>query len=218
MRQSRDPARRRKILDAAKRHFTRFGFKATSMDAVATEAGCAKGAVYLEFADKETLLREVAQETFAEIGGRFAAEVVPIASPLERLAATLAFAYRYFAAEPMFEKLLREDPELSALLPEKSLPETTRAANAQIAQLRGWVDEGIAAGEIRTDVDRDAVPLVIGLLRFAPLHLRSALRLGTFSGERALAAIVDVFRAGLAAPPTKQTRRPTTRKTRRPKW
>lgn len=205
-RHSRDPARRRKILDAAKRHFTRFGFKATSVDAVAAEAGCAKGAVYLEFADKESLLREVAQETFALIGSRFAAEVLPIPSPLDRLAATLAFAYRQVAAEPMFEKLMREDPELRALLPEKSMPDAIRDANAQIAQLRSWVDEGIARGEIRADVDRDAVPLVIGLLRFAPLHLSSALRLGLFSGERALAAIVDVFRAGLAARSNTQLR------------
>jgi AcrR family transcriptional regulator len=218
VRQARDPARRRKILDAAKRHFTRFGFKATSIDAIAAEAGCAKGAVYLEFADKETLLREVAQETFVAIGARFADEVLPISSPLDRLAATLAFAYRQMAAEPLFEKLMREDPELRALLPEKSLADVTKDAKAQIAQLRSWVDEGIQLGEIRPDVDRDAIPLVIGLLRFAPMHLPSALRLGVFSGERALAAIVDVFRAGLAAgAPAERRGPPSARKARRAK-
>ena len=55
----RDPARRRRVLDAAKRHFTLYGLKGTRLDAVAADAGCAKGALYLEFADKEALLIEV---------------------------------------------------------------------------------------------------------------------------------------------------------------
>jgi TetR/AcrR family transcriptional regulator, cholesterol catabolism regulator len=197
---SRDPARRRKILEAAKRFFTRLGFKATNLEAIAAEAGCAKGALYLEFEDKETLLREVARDTFAAIRARFDAEVLPIDSPLERLVATLRFAYRQAAAEPMFGKLLREDPELRALLP-ASEADVARDARAQIAELRAWVDEGIARGEIRADVDRDAVPMVVGILRFAPQHLGIVTSLGLFSAERTLEAILDLFRAGLAAAP-----------------
>jgi TetR/AcrR family transcriptional regulator, cholesterol catabolism regulator len=197
---SRDPARRRKILEAAKRLFTRVGFKATNLEAIAAEAGCAKGALYLEFEDKQALLREVAMNTFAAIRARFDAEVLPIDSPLERLVATLRFAHRQMVAEPMFAKLMREDPELRALLP-ASEADVAREARAQIAELRGWVDEGIARGEIRPGVDRDAVPLVLGVLRFAPQHLGVVTSLGLFSAERTLEAIVDLFRAGLAAAP-----------------
>lgn len=196
---SRDPARRRRILDAAKRLFTEQGFKGTNLDRVAAEAGCAKGALYLEFSSKEELLREVASETFAAISKRWADEVYSIESPLERLVETLRFAYRQMAAEPMFLRLMREDPELRALVGQDEAA-TVRAAEAQLAMLHGWVDEGIARGEIRADVDRDAVPIVLGVLRFAPQHLALVNRLGTFSGERVLEAIVDVWRAGLAAP------------------
>jgi len=175
----RDPARRQRILEAARRHFTQHGFKGTNLDAVAAEAGCAKGALYLEFADKESLLREVVEQSFAAIGARYAEEVMSIASPLERLVATLRFAYRQI-----------------------------EEGKAQLAMIRGWVDEGIARGEIRADIDRDAVPIVIGVLRFAPQHLGMIAELGLFSTERALDALVDVFRAGLAAPksppPTKR--------------
>ncbi|AUX28425.1 TetR family transcriptional regulator [Sorangium cellulosum] len=194
----RDPARRTKILEAARRLFAERGFKGVNLDAVAAEAGCAKGALYLEFADKEALLREVVEQAFAAIRARFAAEVMGLDSPLDRLVETLRFAYRQQAAEPLFGKLLREDPDLRALRPQDDAA-SAAAAKAQVAQIAGWVDEGIARGEIRPDVDRDAIPFVLGVLRFAPQHLGLVTSFGTFAGERALDAIADIFRAGLAA-------------------
>jgi AcrR family transcriptional regulator len=194
---SRDPTRRRRILDAAKRHFTLFGFKGTNLDVIAAEVSCAKGALYLEFADKETLLREVVEEVFTAVRAEFAAEVLTLPSPLDRLAETLRFAFRKMAAEPIFGRLLREDPELRALRPGQD-PKDARTAQAEIAALRGWVDEGIAQGEIRPDVDRDAIPILIGVLRFLPQHLGIVTALG-FPAERVLEGIVDVFKAGLRA-------------------
>lgn len=208
----RDPTRRRRILDVARRHFTERGFRGTTLDAVADEAGCAKGALYLEFADKESLLREVARETFAAIGARYVAEVLGIDSPLSRLRETLRFAYRQFAAEPLFARLLREDPELKAL--GLGGPDDAAAARAQYEQLLGWVDEGIARGEIRPDVDRAAVPMVIAALRFAPQHVHVGAAFGLPAGERVLDAIADLFAAGLAATPTARPPRAPRKKLR----
>jgi TetR/AcrR family fatty acid metabolism transcriptional regulator len=194
----RDPSRRRRILDVAKRHFTARGFKGTTLDAVAEEAGCAKGALYLEFADKQTLLRAVVDETFTAIRARFVAEVLAIPSPLARLGETLRFAYRQFAREPLFGRLMREDPELRAL-GIGSNDDDARAARAQVEQLAGWVDEGIALGEIRPDVNREIVAYAIGVLRFAPQHLTMVDALGLMSSERVLDGLVELFTAGLAA-------------------
>lgn len=193
----RDPGRRRRVLDAAKRHFTLYGLKGTRLDAVAAEAGCAKGALYLEFADKETLLRAVVDEVFDDIRGRFAAEVASLGSPHERLVATLAFAFSRYAAEPLFARLQRDDRDLAVLRPPHTAEVQAAEARAQVGQLRGWVDEGVEAGELRADLDRDAVPMVIGLLRALPQHL--APMSGWMSGERVLAAVLDIFAAGLAA-------------------
>jgi TetR/AcrR family fatty acid metabolism transcriptional regulator len=204
---ARDPSRRRRILAVAKRLFTERGFRGTTLDTVAEEAGCAKGALYLEFADKESLLREVADETFAAIRERFVAQVMGLESPLMRLRETLRFAFREAAAEPMFSRLLREDPELKALgIGERA--DQAAAARAQHDMLVAWVDEGIARGEIRPDVDRELVPMVLGVLRHAPQHLALATALGPCSGERVLDAIVDIFAAGLAARPAAKKRAP----------
>lgn len=213
IRKPRDPSRRRRILDIAKRHFSAYGFGGTNLDAIAKDAGCAKGALYLEFTDKEALLRAVVEEAFDAIRSRYTAEVLTIESPLERLVETLRFTFRQTAAEPIFSKLLRDDPDLRALRFTEDA-NSVAAAKAQVAQLRDWVEDGIARGEIRADLDRDAVPFVLGLLRFAPLHLGPMVQLNLFSADRALTAIADVFRAGLAAcpnaRPSSRSNRPST--------
>lgn len=205
---ARDPTRRRRVLDVAKRHFTAGGFKGTTLDAVAEEVGCAKGALYLEFSDKQTLLRAVVEETFAEIRARFAAEVLAISSPLARLGETLRFAYREWSREPLFGRLMRDDPELRALGRPK---DAGSEARAQVEQLAGWVDEGIALGEIRPDVDREIVPYAIGVLKFAPQQFAMADGLGLMARERMLDGLVELFVASLAARPAKAARTPVAR-------
>jgi TetR/AcrR family fatty acid metabolism transcriptional regulator len=205
---SRDPGRRQRILDVAKRHFTERGFLGTRLDDVAAEAGCAKGAIYLEFDDKETLLRDVLDQTFTDVMARFTRDVVGLPSPLARLRETLRFAYRQHAAEPLFGRLLRDDPELRFLRGAHNDEWKTGAAE-RVAMIQGWVDEGIRAGEIRPDVDRDVIPALIGVLRMAPQHLGLVTAGGAVSGERVLDAVVDLFAAGLAAPGGGAARRGT---------
>jgi TetR/AcrR family fatty acid metabolism transcriptional regulator len=209
---ARDPARRRRVLAAARRMFAAYGFRGTRLDDVAAEAGCAKGALYLEFADKESLLRAVVDEVFAEVRARFEAEVVALPSPRERLVATLRFALREALAEPLFFRLMRDDPELAVLRPPEAAEAQAAAARAQIGELLGWVDAGVAAGELRPDLDRDALPLVIGLLRALPQHL--PMIAGMMPPERVLAAVVDIFAAGLAAP-APRAGRPGVRRSKR---
>jgi AcrR family transcriptional regulator len=54
-RSERQARTRDELVDAAERLFTRSGFHATSVEAVADEAGYTKGAVYSNFASKEDL-------------------------------------------------------------------------------------------------------------------------------------------------------------------
>src|SRR5688572_24681526 len=54
-RSERQARTRAKLVDAAERLFTSQGFHATSVDAVAAEAGYTKGAVYSNFRSKEDL-------------------------------------------------------------------------------------------------------------------------------------------------------------------
>lgn len=57
---------REQVIAAAARVFARNGFHATSLDAVAEEAGFSRGAVYYNFADKEELFLELLDRRCAE--------------------------------------------------------------------------------------------------------------------------------------------------------
>lgn len=59
MTRTKSDAKRAAILDAAVTQFSRYGFRRTSMEEVASAAGVAKGTVYLYVRTKQELFREV---------------------------------------------------------------------------------------------------------------------------------------------------------------
>lgn len=65
-------ARRRQILDGARRCFTSNGFHATSMSDVFKETGLSSGAVYRYFRSKEELIMAVAVDAFGAMREAFA--------------------------------------------------------------------------------------------------------------------------------------------------
>jgi TetR/AcrR family transcriptional regulator, transcriptional repressor of aconitase len=60
-------ARRRQIIDAARRCFVRNGFHATSMQDVLAEARLSAGAVYRYFPGKDDIIAAIADDALAEI-------------------------------------------------------------------------------------------------------------------------------------------------------
>ncbi|SDK31430.1 DNA-binding transcriptional regulator, AcrR family [Nonomuraea jiangxiensis] len=67
-------ARRRQILDAARRCFVRNGFHATSMQDLLAEAELSAGAVYRYFGSKDDIIAATASEALAEVAAAFAAD------------------------------------------------------------------------------------------------------------------------------------------------
>ncbi|MGY1961793.1 TetR/AcrR family transcriptional regulator [Nocardia gipuzkoensis] len=87
-------ARRRQVIDAARRCFTRSGFHATSMQDIFTESGLSAGAVYGYFPSKEALVSAIVEQVLSEITADFddvldGAELPPLAEVLERLLGVL---------------------------------------------------------------------------------------------------------------------------------
>lgn len=66
-------ARRRQILDAARRCFIRNGFHATSMQDLLAEAELSVGAVYRYFKGKDDIIAAIAAEALAEVATAFEA-------------------------------------------------------------------------------------------------------------------------------------------------
>jgi AcrR family transcriptional regulator len=60
-------SRRGEILDAAKRLFTEEGFAHATMRRIAAEVGVSPTAIYLHFADKDAILKAIAEDFFSEL-------------------------------------------------------------------------------------------------------------------------------------------------------
>ncbi len=115
---ARAVAKRDAILAASITLFGRYGYRRTSMEEIAREAGIAKGTVYLYFPTKEALFRALSQQTLDHVlaeAGRAAASPRPLG---ERLRAVLEAKYGYFHAvvhsSPHAGELLDSKNRLSA--------------------------------------------------------------------------------------------------------
>ena len=67
-RQIQTARKRQAILEAATTLFLREGCLATSMDKIAAAASVSKQTVYKQFADKQSMFREIVTGTVAEVG------------------------------------------------------------------------------------------------------------------------------------------------------
>jgi TetR/AcrR family transcriptional regulator, mexJK operon transcriptional repressor len=76
--ETRTARKRRAILDAATTLFLREGYLATSMDQIAAGASVSKQTVYKQFADKQSLFREIVTGTVAEVSDPVAERVASL--------------------------------------------------------------------------------------------------------------------------------------------
>src|SRR5262249_21218093 len=75
---------RTKILDTARELFVTDGYEAVTMRKIAERIEYSPTAIYLHFADKESLLLEVISAGFAALAAQFA-KLVKVQDPIERL-------------------------------------------------------------------------------------------------------------------------------------
>jgi AcrR family transcriptional regulator len=89
---------RNRIMDAARELFASEGYEAVSMRRIAQEIEYSPTAIYVHFADKQTLFREICSEDFAKLASVFT-KLGKIEDPLERICevgqAYIRFALQY---------------------------------------------------------------------------------------------------------------------------
>ena len=138
--------RREQILAAAVRLWTGHGFEATTLDAIAREAGIAKGTVYLYFATKEELLA-AAVERFSLLPdvAAFGAELadLPVREAVPRLAELLWSRLR--GSAPLVGLLLRE----LVLRPAEARTFVQSVVLPVNGAFAAWLEGRVRAGEIR---------------------------------------------------------------------
>lgn len=111
---------RKRVLDAAKVVFARYGFRKASMEDIAREAGVSRPALYQWFGNKRAVFQALAEAIAAEaLGAADAAwpEAAPLADglPAAILAKDLPL-YRLLRASPHGAELLAVDEALTSLI------------------------------------------------------------------------------------------------------
>jgi AcrR family transcriptional regulator len=198
--------KRAQLLKAAGEVFRRKGLQATSMNDIVTEFGGDRASVYYYFASKEDIFHELVGEVILEmVEGveALAASDRPAAEKLERLVESLFGDFeRYFPYQYLY---IQED--LSRVRPAQS----AAARRLQVlggryeAAILGIVREGIASGEVRSDVDPHLVTLaILGSANWSHRWFRPG---GRLSGAEIGAEFAGYFLQGVLSKPASRRRR-----------
>jgi AcrR family transcriptional regulator len=146
-----DPAKRKQIIEGARRVFIDMGFDAASMNDITREAGVSKGTIYVYFANKEELFEALIEEERCRIfndlydalereGGNFRDSLIRYGIAL----ATKITSDTVTRAQRTVIGICERIPELGARFYE-------RGPKSGHEKLMGFLERAIAKGELAID-------------------------------------------------------------------
>lgn len=162
------PDRRESILTAARTEFATRGYAGTRMEDVAARVGISKAALYLQFADKAALFRELVDWMLET---RLPAALPPemaSAPPAAQLDALVRFGAKQLA-EPEIAFLPRLVIGEGGNFPEMARTYHDRAVNLILTLVEAIVARGVASGEFRPVDPHLAARSVAGALLLGAL-------------------------------------------------
>ncbi|MUT67744.1 TetR/AcrR family transcriptional regulator [Paenibacillus sp. NEAU-GSW1] len=140
--------RRRQIIEAASKSFATFGYKATTMELVAKQAGVGKGTIYTFFATKEDLFDEIVRQMVAELKA-VANSCIDREKPFfENLNSVLHGVLQFREQHELFVKLNQELWDVRTPTVQDGLAQIERAV---VSFIEHEVRSGIEQGELRSD-------------------------------------------------------------------
>lgn len=158
---------REKILDAARDLFVTHGYDGVTMRKVADRIEYSPTAIYLYFADKESLFREVCHQDFHRLSEAFR-DLVNIKDPGERLAACGRAYVEFAVANPNHYRLMFMTSHPRALkLTDEELASRGNPNDDAYAFLLALVRDSLNAGAFRPELTD---PQLIAQTLWAAVH------------------------------------------------
>jgi AcrR family transcriptional regulator len=181
--------KRQRILEAARKRFRHYGFKKTTMQEIARDAGVAVGTLYLYFKDKDELLVAGTEEYVTRHRRQAEAILASDASVADKLRRYVLSRFRASQATraggyPHAAELLQE---VLRVRPERRLEEGRMMAECFVRILR----LGMETGELHSeDPERDARAFLLSLAFLFPSALDEGIPVPT---EEDALLVVDWF-------------------------
>jgi len=192
---------RGQILDAARELFVSEGYDSVTMRKIADRIEYSPTAIYLHFADKTALMRELCDVDFAALAHSFAA-IAEIADPIERLRQTGRAYVRFGVDKPNHYRLMfmTQHADLSF---EDARVQRGNPEEDAYAFLKAIIADCIAQGRFRPELTDDDL---IAQTVWAGVHGVISLQIAKASDdwvewvplERRVEAMLDVLVDGLS--------------------
>lgn len=200
------------ILDAAVREFAARGLSGARMDALARDAGVAKGLVFHHFGSKEGLWKAALERIYALLRAGQDADALGALDPAEGMRRLARATFRLFRAHPEIVALMNEE-NLHRARHVRATPRIRALYNPLFATIEDLLARGRAAGVFRADVDATALYIALAGLGYFYCSNRWTLS-SAFAGDmfapRRVAAyealVGEMVVAYLAAPATPAAR------------
>lgn len=140
------PERKAKIIEAAKKSFSLFGFKGTTVDQIAKIAGVGKGTIYLYFENKEELLHEIVLTLASEVKRVAEEAIAGKSTPFERLHAAIYAVLMYRKEHELLMKLSDEFREIGTQVSQNAI---TVLENEVVAYIKTLLEKAIQTKSIK---------------------------------------------------------------------
>lgn len=185
----RDPAKDVAIVESAAFLFMERGFEATSMDAIASEAGVSKATLYARYPDKDALFREVIREKCESAVDPAGFAFDPSRSPRDVL---IEIGTRFVGLVTSDEAISMHRLLTAECLREPRLAELffETAVLRMQARFAGWISAETEAGRLACPDPEGAAWRYLGAVK-AEAHLRATIALPPAPPEQ-LAAYIAV--------------------------
>lgn len=166
-RSERVERKRQRILDAAGQCFGASGFAKATVEEIAASAGVSKALVYHHFRGKEAIFEELLERTLTEWArvGSIDEHLTADGSIRTAIAGMLRASLRYAQGNPLVRSLFQLDPTVMRFV--GSSTTVHRHVDEGRARMIAAIEQGIARGELRGDLEPTRVADVARMLTMA---------------------------------------------------
>jgi AcrR family transcriptional regulator len=183
------------VVDAARRCFARYGYRKTSMDDVAGDAGVAKGTVYLYCRNKQDLyVRAVESDLHEWMASLDSALADPDRPATESLVDMAVRDARFVESHPLAADLLTGAADTHVPGHGDRMAELRRLGLSQVVTV---LELGVAQGVFRADLDIEPVARVLQEMHLTGLLLPHRTHLPSTEVRRRQGAALDLVLRGL---------------------
>ncbi len=190
----RDSAKPQQIVDAAVRVFARHGYYNSRVSDIAREAGIASGTIYLYFKTKDEILVTLFREKMAQWVAFARREIAGERDAVAKLERLVALHFRVLEADPALAEVVQVELRQGQKFFRGA---SAHEVSAYFDLIGSILEEGIAAGQIRSDVP---VKIATKMLFGAMDQLATSWVLGKrgYRLTEAAAAVTAIFLRGVA--------------------